>query len=65
MVRSHNGDTDFFDIVTGVLQGDTLTPYLFNLSRLHSTNVNRSKKRKWFHIKKEKRKKADDTSLKL
>ena len=22
-------DTDFFDIVTGVLQGDTLAPYLF------------------------------------
>ena len=29
MVRSHDGDTDFFDIVTGVLLGDTLPPYLF------------------------------------
>ena len=28
-VHSPNGDTDFFDIVTGVLQGDTLAPYLF------------------------------------
>ena len=28
-VRSPVGDTNFFDIVTGVLQGDTLTPYLF------------------------------------
>ena len=28
-VRSPNGDIDFFDIVTGVLQGDTLVPYLF------------------------------------
>ena len=28
-VRSLNGDTDYFDIVTGVLQGDTLAPYLF------------------------------------
>ena len=28
-VRSPDGDTDLFDIVVGVLQGDTLTPYLF------------------------------------
>ena len=28
-VRSPYGDTDYFDIVTGVLQGDTLAPYLF------------------------------------
>ena len=28
-VHSLDGDTDFFDIVAGVLQGDTLTPYLF------------------------------------
>ena len=27
--RSLDGDTDFFDIVAGVLQGDTLAPYLF------------------------------------
>ena len=27
-VRSLNGDTDYLDIVTGVLQGDTLAPYL-------------------------------------
>ena len=27
--RSPDGDTDYFDIVTGVLQGDTLGPYLF------------------------------------
>ena len=29
MVHSPNGDIDLFDIVTGVLQGDTLAPYLF------------------------------------
>ena len=29
MVRSPDGDTDFFDITKGVLQGDTLAPYLF------------------------------------
>ena len=28
-VRSPDGDTDDFDIVAGVLQGDTLAPYLF------------------------------------
>ena len=27
--RSPDGDTDYFDIVAGVLQGDTLAPYLF------------------------------------
>ena len=28
-VRSPDGDTEYFDIVAGVLQGDTLDPYLF------------------------------------
>ena len=28
-VRSPDGDTEYFDIVAGVLQGDTLGPYLF------------------------------------
>ena len=28
-VCSPDGDTDYFDIVAGVLQRDTLTPYLF------------------------------------
>ena len=27
--RSPDGDTDYFDIVACVLQGDTLVPYLF------------------------------------
>ena len=31
-VRSPDGDTDYFDIVAGVLQGDTLVPYLFIIS---------------------------------
>ena len=29
MVHSPDGDTTYFDIVAGVLQGDTLIPYLF------------------------------------
>ena len=28
-VRSSDGDTDYFDIVADVLQGDTLAPYCF------------------------------------
>ena len=28
-ICSPDGDTDYFDIVTCVLQGDTLAPYLF------------------------------------
>ena len=28
-VHSSDGDIDFFNIVAGVLQGDTLVPYLF------------------------------------
>ena len=28
-VRSQDGDTEYFDIVAGVLQGDMLAPYLF------------------------------------
>ena len=28
-VRSPDGDTEYFEIVAGVLQGDTLAPYLF------------------------------------
>ena len=31
-VRSPNGDTEYFDIVAGVLQGDTLAPCLFIIS---------------------------------
>ena len=28
-IRSPDGDTEYFDSVAGVLQGDTLAPYLF------------------------------------
>ena len=31
-VRSSDGDTEYFDIVAGVQQGDTLAPYLFIIS---------------------------------
>ena len=48
MIDLPAGDTDFFDIFTGVLQEDTVAP---DMPRLWTTNVNRSKG-KWFHIKK-------------
>ena len=28
-IRSSDGDTDYFNIIAGVLQRDTLAPYLF------------------------------------
>ena len=31
MVHSPDGDIDFFDIVAGILQGDTLAPYFFSV----------------------------------
>ena len=41
-VRFPDGDTDFFDTVAGVLQGDTLAPYLFStwLDYRHLTSIN-------------------------
>ena len=44
-VRSPDGDTDYFDIVTGVLQGDTLAPYLFiiGLDFVLRTSINKIK----------------------
>ena len=40
-------ETDFFDIVDGVLQGDTLVPYL---SRLCTETIDRSFERKWLYM---------------
>ena len=31
MVHSPNGNTDFFDIVTGILQENTLAPFIFTI----------------------------------
>ena len=44
-VRSRDGDTDYFDIVAGVLQGDTLAPYLFIicLDYVLRTSINKIK----------------------
>ena len=45
IVYSPNVDTDFFYKVTGV----------YTLPRLCTLNVDRSNKRRWFHIKKDKK----------
>ena len=29
-IRSPDGNTEYFDIVAGILQGDTLAPYLLS-----------------------------------
>ena len=63
IVRLPNGDTDFFTIVDGVLQGDTLASYVYNLFSLRTTNLNISNNRKWFHIKK--RQEADNDGINL
>ena len=53
MIRLPDNNTDFFSIVAGVLQVATLPPYMYvyNLPRLCTKDINRSNKRKWFHIK--------------
>ena len=41
-VRSPDGETDYFDIVAGVRQGDTLAPIpIYHLSRLCTLNIYR------------------------
>ena len=40
-VRSPDGDTEYFDIVAGVLKGDTLAPYLFCLDYVLRTSIDK------------------------
>ena len=53
-VRSPDGDTDYFDIVAGVLQGDTLAPYLFIVCLDYVIKP----KKKAFRVDKEKKQKV-------
>ena len=56
-VRSPDGDTEYFDIVAGVLQGDTLAPYLFiicldyvlrtSIDKIKENGFELTKKRSW------------------
>ena len=40
MVHSPEGDINLFDIVAGILQGDTI--FVYNLLRLSTSNIDRS-----------------------
>ena len=55
-VRSPDGDTDYFNIIAGVLQGDTLAPYLFIicLDYMLRTSIDKMKNNS-FKLTKEKR----------
>ena len=56
-VRSPDGDTEYFDIVAGVLQGDTLAPYLLiicldyvlrtSIDKIRENGFELTKKRSW------------------
>ena len=65
-VRSPDGDTDFFDIVTGILQGDTYAPYLFIicLDYVLRTSIGLIKENS-FTLKKKKRPEVGDIQQKL
>ena len=58
-IRSLDGDTDYFDIVAGVLQGDTLAPYVFIICLDYVLRISidemKDKVSSW------RRKKAEDT----
>ena len=45
-VHAHGGDTNFFNIVAGVLQQDTI--FVYNLPRRHTSNIDRSNKKNGF-----------------
>ena len=55
-IRSPDEDTDYFDIVAGVLQGDKLAPHLFiiRLDYVLSTSID-SMKENCFTLAKERR----------
>ena len=61
-IRSPDGDTDFFDIVAGVLQGGNISPIaVHNLPGLRTSNVNRFNERKWLYFGKSKKQKIPHT----
>ena len=71
-VCSPDGDTDYVDIITGVLQGGTLAPYLFIicLDNVLRTSVDKLKKKDSFKLTKERSRRyptktdyADDIAL--
>ena len=63
-VRSPDGDTDYLDIVAGVLQGDTLAPYLFiiRLDYVLRTSIDKIKVN-GFKLKKERSRRYPTKSI--
>ena len=63
-VHSPDGDTDYFDIVAGVLQGDTLAPYLFviYLDHVLRTSIDLMKKKNGLKPAKERRERYPRTN---
>ena len=57
-VCSPDGDTEYFDIVAGVLQGDTLAPYLFIICLDFMLRTSIDKIRKRLRADKEKKQKV-------
>ena len=56
-VRSSDGDTDYFDIIADVLQGDTLASYLFITCLDYMLRTSIDKMKEWFQADKEKKQK--------
>ena len=52
-VSSPDGDTGFFNIVAASRYIRTI--FVYNLPRLHTSNIDKSNKTKWLYIKKEKK----------
>ena len=65
-VRSPDGDTEYFDIVAGVHQGDTLAPYLFIicLDNVLRTSIDKIRENGFELTKKKKKKESDGTPAK-
>ena len=57
-VRSPDGDTEYFDIVAGVLQGDTLAPYLFIICLDYVLRTSIDKIKEWLRTDGEKKQKV-------
>ena len=64
-IRSPDGDTDSFDIVAGVLQGDTLAPYLFIICLDYVLRTSIVLIKNGFTLKKKKKQKADNIPPKV
>ena len=45
MVRSPDGDTDFFQIMSDIIQGDTLAPYLFIICLDYALRISADKRK--------------------